>query len=544
MTLQKIRDNALIFCYNYYWNMLPLFAIPIVQETTPTLAPSFFSLPADEIIFSIFVWFGWIPIVITLFWGFIQMWKNYRQGIFSRSLKYVLLAIDVPAMTEQTPKALENLFASIYGCKSSLTWKEIWIYGRLHPVFSFEIISSEGYIQFLIRTQTRFRDSIEAGIYAHYPDAEITEVDDYTEKFPSEFPDDEYEMWGGELTLDKHYMYPIRTYIDFEDRLTQEIKDPLGYTLEQMARMKPGEHFWIQILVQPSTGSWKDEGVAYVNKIYGKEEKKKKSMVGKATEAALTLPAELVEHATEVNLKPMLFSEGENGEDDPWKVFKISLTEKEEADAILRKATKVGHGAKIRILYTAKKNAFVKVERTGMVKGILLQYSHLNWNKFTLYIPQVPKDDYFWMRWVYTKKQEALMRGYKTRNWGIGADPIFLNTEELASLWHFPTIAIKAPLVKKAEARKAEPPVGLPITLDENTLPGLGVDTQPLADIPVEPASPVAKAEPPIGLPREVEALRGLPSELGEPLSEALPSVEAPSDEIKKDDSVPSNLPI
>ena len=120
----------------------------------------------------------------------------------------------------------------------------------------------------------------------------------------------------------------------------------------------------------------------------------------------------------------------------------------------------------------ARKAVFQKVERTGMVKGILNQYSHLNFNKFTLYIPQVPKDDYFWMRWEYTKKQNRLMTGYQKRSWGIGADPIWLNVEELATLWHFPTITMKAPLVKKSESKRGEPPVGLPITYLEDTLPG------------------------------------------------------------------------
>ena len=47
-----------------------------------------------------------------------------------------------------------------------------------------------------------------------------------------------------------------------------------------------------------------------------------------------------------------------------------------------------------------------------------------------------------------------------------------LNTEEIATLWHFPTITMKAPLVKKSESKRGEPPVGLPITFLEETLPG------------------------------------------------------------------------
>jgi len=45
----------------------------------------------------------------------------------------------------------------------------------------------------------------------------------------------------------------------------------------------------------------------------------------------------------------------------------------------------------------------------------------------------------------------------------LGEYGSILNTEELASLWHFPILTVKAPLVKKTEAKKAEPPMSLPI---------------------------------------------------------------------------------
>ncbi|PJA46396.1 hypothetical protein CO174_00065 [Candidatus Uhrbacteria bacterium CG_4_9_14_3_um_filter_50_9] len=510
--------------------MLSLLAIPIVGEATQATsrATSYFSQPIDAILFDILVWFGWIPIIWVIIWGLVEVWLNYKRGEYSSHLKFVLLGIDVPAITEQTPKALENLFATLYSAKSTITWKEKWIYGKLHPVFSFEIISTQGYISFLIRTQTRFRDVVEAGIYAHYPEAEIAEVEDYAQEIPSEFPNDTHEMWGAELILDNHFMHPIRTYIDFEDRMTQEIKDPLGYTLEQLAKMKPGEHFWIQILIQPSSNDWQKEGVKRAKEIWGGAPPAKKSMITSAAESALSWPSGLLAELAGVDLSGLLFGEGGAAEEDQWKAFKITLPEKEEAERVLLKSSKVGFGAKIRILYSAKKNAFVKVERTAMVKGILNQYAHLNSNKFTLYLPQVPKDDYFWMRWSYTKRQRTLMKGYKNRSWGIGATPMWLNAEELATLWHFPAIGIKAPLVRKAEAKRAEPPVGLPITDLENTLPGydpisLGrMDRDFPAGLPGAMAvSDAPTSPPPIGLPTGLE--------LEEPLYEAMPHPLAPT---------------
>jgi uncharacterized glyoxalase superfamily protein PhnB len=509
--------------------VIPLIAIPLIHSAAPAkvTAVSFFNQPIDAILFDILIWFGWIPIFVTLVWGFVMLWKDYRQGLYSAKQKYVLLAVDVPSATEQTPKALENLFANLYGTKSSLTWKETWIDGKLHPIYSFEIVSTGGYIQFLVRTPTRCRDVVEAGIYAHYPDAQICEVEDYVWNFPNKFPDEKYEMWGTEFFLDRPQIFPIRTYVDFEDKLTQEIKDPLGNTLEQMGRMKPGEHLWFQMLVQPSSNDWQKAAIKFVSKIYGKEEKAKQSFLEKAAQTVMAVPSGLINSAIEVDLNEMIFGSAEAKEDDPWKAFKISLHEKEEAEAVLRKASKVGHGVKIRILYVSEKSVYVKGERTGIVKGILNQYSNLNLNKFALYIPQIPKDDYFWMRWQYTSKQHRLMLGFQKRSWGIGATPFFLNVEEMATLWHFPAVNIKAPLIKKLESKRGEPPVGLPVTFQEDTLPGFNTDVgdESLAE------------EPSVVLPSPKS---------DEPLAEALPSPKAPTlGNEKTDDSfAPPNLPV
>ena len=38
-----------------------------------------------------------------------------------------------------------------------------------------------------------------------------------------------------------------------------------------------------------------------------------------------------------------------------------------------------------------------------------------------------------------------------------------LNIEELATIYHIPDIGVKSPLLPRVEAKKGEPPVGLPI---------------------------------------------------------------------------------
>src|SRR3989338_9937566 len=114
-------------------------------------SPGFFAQPLDLILFQLIIAFGWIPVVVVLISGFIKMWLNFRQGMYAGSLQWVLLSINVPSQTEQAPKAMENMFATLNGAYSSPLWRETWWLGKYQPQFSFEIASNEGHIQFYVR---------------------------------------------------------------------------------------------------------------------------------------------------------------------------------------------------------------------------------------------------------------------------------------------------------------------------------------------------------------------------------------------------------
>ncbi|MFH1404917.1 MAG: hypothetical protein ABIH21_02345 [Patescibacteria group bacterium] len=457
------------------------FAI-VIEKTHDQIIQThgFFQQPIDELLLNIIIYFGWIPFVITLLWGFSEMWLNYRESIYRSHSNYILLAIDVPAMTEQSPKALENLFANLYGAKSSILWKEKWYEGKIQAVFSFEIVSTEGYIQFYVSTQSRFRDVVEAGIYAHYPQAEIYEVEDYTKKLPDVFPDDEYELWGTEMKLKNANYLPIRTYVDFEHSLTQGLKDPLAQVLEELAKMKLGEHFWVQFVTQAMEQDWKDEGTNYIREAVGYDTSKPKGFLQQTFESIIKFPVEILETFTG-------WTSGNSEEEDEklkmqmFKAFRSNPIEKERVEGILNKCGKIGFKTKTRIVYIARKSVYWKQARTALVKGMLHQYSHHNMNSFGLDGAVTPKDDYFWQRWVYRSRQTRLIQAYKARSDRVGAEPSILNSEELASLWHFPDITIRAPLVKKVESRRSEPPVDLSVAMGEAQMP-LGEPPLPIED--------------------------------------------------------------
>ncbi len=212
-----------------------------------------------------------LPFLVVFFiYGLKVWWLNWRQGKYAATLEYTLLAIDIPKENIQSPKALENMFDQISGAHSSFNFIDKWWYGKFQARFSFEIISIDGYVQFLVYTQKNFRDLVEAAIYAQYPEAEITEVEDYTENAPKEFPNKEYNLWGSEFLMTNSWVYPIQTYPFFEHPLSKDIKDPMIALTEAMGSIKKGENVWIQWIVTMTGFEWRAKCQREIDKITGK----------------------------------------------------------------------------------------------------------------------------------------------------------------------------------------------------------------------------------------------------------------------------------
>src|SRR3989338_3264680 len=140
---------------------------------------NFFLQSSLEVVLQLFAIGGYLILFWLIALVFEEFFLEYRQELYKHNWKWVLLAIDTPALNVQTPKAVEQFFFHLAGAYEGHTIASKFWQGHKQRWFSFEIISIEGYIQFLVRTEETFRDLVEAALYAQYPDIEITEVDDY-----------------------------------------------------------------------------------------------------------------------------------------------------------------------------------------------------------------------------------------------------------------------------------------------------------------------------------------------------------------------------
>lgn len=407
---------------------------------------------------------GFLIFLWLIGWGALQLWVGSRQNKFNAKKKWMLLAINIPRLTEQTPRAVENIFAHWAGAHGPNSWKETWIDGRTQDTITVEMVSIEGRVQFLVWTTRNFHDLVEASIYAQYPDAEIVEVEDYTKKVPNHFPDKDWDMFGTEMIPVKSDIYPIRTYPEFEDKVSGEFKDPLAVWLENLSRLGPGEQAWFQIVLTPiAQVDFRAKGELLIKKLTGQKVESHTGLI----EKVLGFPFHLISTVLQV---AGIFPEEapkKKEDDNPLKSRMWTMTpgERKVVEAVENKISKIAYDAKMRILYIAKKEVMKKSRVLHPFVGTIKQF---NTNDMQSFKPESKKVGMNATLWWFkesrnTTRKNHFMAAYRNRsNWN-GTPNYKLNIEELASLWHFPiSMQVKAPQLTKTEYKRAEPPLNLP----------------------------------------------------------------------------------
>ena len=406
---------------------------------------------------------GWIVFVLFILWALKYALLEGKQAKFTKEQEWVLLRISVPTATEQTPKAAENIFANFAGAHSSVGWTDKWMHGVTQQAITIELASINGEVGFFVHSLRKMRDLIEASIYAQYPDAEIDEVEDYTKNVPMHYPHDEWDVWGVEMTNVMPDPYPLKTYIEFEDKVSGEFKDPMANMLEAFSRFGPGEQAWYQIVLVPTDQKdFRTRAEKLINKIKGTEEKKKKTVLDHAIDLPLQATADLLSVAlggTTGSGKP---AEKKN---EQLRMLALSPGERFVLESIERKQSKIGFACKIRFLYVAKKEVMNKSKAANPFIGAIKQTNTFNMQALKPDMKRVGSSSALW--WFKDQRnnlrKSKMMIAYRQRSSWSGLSQFQLSAEELATLWHFPILLqIKAPKLRRIEAKKSEPPANIP----------------------------------------------------------------------------------
>lgn len=423
-------------------------------------------------------WWLWLPIVLAKYgW---DLWKIYLKSRYSKNLTWMTLEVRVPRDISKTPEAIEQVFAGLQTMFWKFDpWEKYWL-GLQHDYLSFEMASLAGETRFYIRLPSFYKNLVESQIYAQYPEAEIAEVEDYMARLPPVASNEEWNSFGLEFNFEKPDAYPLRTYRDILSLTAGaeefEKVDPFSSMLEVFGRIGPGEHMGYHLLLRPvQTDKWVKDGVALVDKLIGKKTAPPKSRMVKALEPIEPLTTGWGEPIGSVfGLEPSEApkKEKKEGETGTSLMQHLSPGTRDIVAAVERNILKPGFEVVVRFFYIARRdvyslshlNSFIgalKTYNTHTLNGLKINGSSMS-TKTSWYLPS------FMTRGLKQHKMSLFYHYYRIRKpfvdtWSLASKWVVLNTEELATIYHYPGRTAKAPLLPRIEVKRAEPPAALPV---------------------------------------------------------------------------------
>jgi len=369
-------------------------------------------------------------IIVTPFVAF-NYWvktKNMsKRSDFLESLSFLTLKVDVPRNNEKTPLSAEQFFSAIHGI---LRDDQI-----IQEHISFELVATVDFIQFFIFLPTHLQDFVEGQIYAQYPDVNIEKVEDYTRKVDIQ----NMTVAQTEISLNKEDVYPIRTFNNFE-------VDPLAAITAVLSKLSNQEQVWLQFVMKPVNDDWQKKGLNYVKAVKSGELGKKKGFSQSASRLAKDVFKEIV-------------TPGSSGGSAPEGPKELPGPVSEAMSGIETKATKLGYEVIIRAISISDNELNAKT-RVQSLLGAFKQFNTTNMNGFKSGEVKV-NDPKFWSEYI---------------NRNLEKKGNIFNTEELASIYHFPNQSVITPNLTWAGSKKSEAPANLPIKgeLDDSQITLLG----------------------------------------------------------------------
>ncbi len=405
------------------------------------------------------VW--WIALPLLAFFFFWDFWLIYLHFRFVTGIDWKLLEIKVPKNILKTPKAMEQIFAAAHVPYSyGLRLTEKYWEGKEEYWTSFELVGQNGEIHFYMRVPTQFRHLMESAIYSQYPEAEITEVEDYVKQMPYVLPNKVFDVYGEEEILRAPNCYPIRTYPMFEEAVEERRVDPMAMIIETVSKLKDDERIWIQIMARPTGDDWKDKGMAIVDKLTGREEKKKKkpffsSIFGVTMEEVLRSPFQ----------HPSLEVERKREEGTNFRILMLTPGQREVVEGIERKIAKLGFETNIRFLYIDKRGSFSR-DHVASISGFFRQFNTQNMNLLKPDKATMTRAIHYWLVALRLRWRKRLVFEHY-RDMVFNPHKPILNIEELATIYHFPITGVGTTSLEKVESRKGGPPAPLPVIEEE-----------------------------------------------------------------------------
>ncbi len=416
---------------------------------------------------------------ITVVLGASFLFKIYissKQTKYNKALKSTLLRVAVSKTNERGPAVAEQIFSALHGIKANHGFFA-YLAGKTKPRFSLEIANVGGKIQFFIWVPRKFKNIVESQIYAQYPDVEIEEVQDYAkqafkvyrnmaEKVATttadvENPDNLPALFKKEAARDQRYavtaemslagasIYPIKRHTQFEDKFTGLATEPLAGITATLSKLNAtDEQAWIQLTLEPVGDEWRTKAVKCLKILSNGLFSDSPYLSSKATNALLASGFWKRLFLTPVYLLLWFFRSGAALEKKTELKEEVTSSRDREdpISAAFNKVSKISYAVNLRMVYLPRKENIDLAE-------LKLSEMASSFKQFDL-----PSLNRLKVSRINTANAQILKR-YQQR---LVLDPMMLNVEEIATLYHMPSKDVGTPNVLWVNSRRLEPPHNLP----------------------------------------------------------------------------------
>jgi len=366
-----------------------------------------------------------------------------KTNLFERDILLVRLPKNRPKEQEEQETlqmlheeiaAAESLFSLIGGLKANPDGLRSWLMGA-NNVFTFEIVAHKKMISFYAVVPRRMRRFVEQEIYAHYPAANIEETVDYNIFTPQS------AVKAARFKLKRSSMYAIRTYKKMDI-------DPLDSLLNTLAKLREREGAVMQIMVKSAPKSWRARAqriIKEVRKGHTLNEAMKSTGYGKIFSGTGKIAEVLLQKSKE---QPA-------GQPE-----RMTPIEEETLKTIEEKMSKAGLEVNICAVVSADSETQAQIYLDNIADSFS-QYTIFEYgNGF--------KRAGKW-------GEHNIIHHFNFRRFDERAKFV-LNTEELASIFHFPLPHNETPNINWLTAKRASAPPDVPnsgLFLGENIFRGV-----------------------------------------------------------------------
>lgn len=413
--------------------------------------------------------FWWLIIFVYLTKKFFKFRGKYLKKLKkdkNKPKEWVVLEIKVSNEFYQTPKLMEQFFVGLHALAKGY--------------LSLEVIGNHQKRGFYICVPKEYRQFVESQIYARYPvDVEIEEVRDYLEVIFPDILKRHYNIWGAELIFAKDDCYPLKTHPYFDEEKEEKRIESMTGLMEGLNKLKEDEWCGIQIIIQPTKKDWPsrkslvEKTNDLIDRLIGVKEEKDwiekgnatiSKLIGRKTEKKITNKDWFDAFIGNLVRAPYKIPEWPTAKkDDDKRLSDVQFFSPGMRDVVKEmenKVSKLGFETGIRLIYIAPENVYSEI-RTASLIAYFKQFNTENLNSL-----KIDKDSSLTPEGLFKTKKEFLKKidfyeqfcqRKKTEK------SIVLNTEELATIYHFPFTQTKIPALDHLPIRKGEPPSNLPI---------------------------------------------------------------------------------